>query len=141
MVGATIAIAGVLLLVHLLTAPRTVTGKLVSWIGDAAQHTCLGGDPSHKRITAAERPDVYPDLLGRARSAEMISCDYLGESALVVYFSSPTAAKLAFAHSRSALTNRWCVVGSTAFNGDGLSRRHFRRFCRKLGGTVRPARS
>lgn len=102
-------------------------------------HSCLGGKASIKSVTAKQRRDVYPDLLSRARSAEIVACDYLGAASTVVHFTDRASLMRAFRGSKSAKDSGWCFVGSSAFDGAFLDHRSsLRRFCVRLHGELRP---
>ena len=139
LVAGAVLVAGAILLVHHLNEPRTLSEKLGALMFDEAGRSCLNGQVSRERVRAAERPDLYPDLLPRARSAENLACDHGGEVSTVMHFEDRTALERAFRGSRSARTSGWCVVGSSAFDGAFLDHRwSLRRYCARLGGTVRP---
>jgi len=137
-VGA-VLVAGSILLVHHLNEPGTLSEKLGGLMLDEAHHSCLNGQVSHERVSAAARPDLYPDLLPRARSAENVACEYGGEVSTLMHFQDRAALESAFRRSRSARTSGWCLVGASAFDGAFLDHRwSLRRYCARLGGTVRP---
>lgn len=139
LVAGAVLIAGAILLVHHLNEPHTLSEKLGALMLDEAHHSCLNGEVSRTRVSAAERPDLYPDLLPHARSAENLACDYGGEVSTLMRFDDRAALETAFRRSRSARTSGWCVVGSSAFDGAFLDHRwSLRRYCARLGGTVRP---
>lgn len=119
--------------------PPTLAHQLGILIVNEANHSCIGGEASLQSVTAAERPDLYHDLLSRAQSAELVSCDDLGAVSIVLHFKSRARLVRAFQNSRSARTSGWCVVGSSAFNGALLDHRSsLRRYCARLHGTLRP---
>jgi hypothetical protein len=66
-VGAAV-IVGAILLVRGATGPPTLAERLGQLMLEEGHHSCLNGQASRERFTAAERPDLYPDLLPRARS-------------------------------------------------------------------------
>jgi hypothetical protein len=137
-VGA-VLVVGAILLVHHLNEPRTLSEKLGALMLDEAHHSCLNGQVSRTRVSAAERPDLYPDLLPRARSAENVACEYGGEVSTLVHFDDRAALESAFRRSRSARGSGWCVVGASAFDGAFLDHRwSLRSYCARLHGAVRP---
>jgi len=132
-------IFGAASLVRHLNEPKTLPGKLGALMLDEAHHSCLNGEVSRESVSSAERPDLYPDLLPRARSAENMACDDGGEVLTLLHFDDRAALENAFRRSRSANTSGWCVVGSSAFDGAFLDhRRSLRRYCAHVHGTVRP---
>jgi hypothetical protein len=139
LVAGALLVVGAVLLVHHLNEPRTLSEKLGALMLAEAHHSCLNGQASHKRVRAAERPDLYPDLLPRALSAEMVACDYGGEISTVLHFDDRAALGSAFRRSQSAKKSGWCVIGASAFDGAFLDHRwSLRRYCARLRGTVRP---
>jgi hypothetical protein len=132
-------LVGAVSLARHLEAPETLSEKLGGLMLDEAHHSCLNGEASRTGVSAVERPDLYPDLLPRARSAENVACDYGGEVSTVLHFNDRAALDSAFRRSRSARTSGWCVVGSSAFDGAFLDHPwSLRRYCAQLRGTVRP---
>jgi hypothetical protein len=133
-----VLVAGSIFLVHHLNEPQTLSEKLGALMLDEAHHSCLNGQASRERVSAAERPDLYPDLLPRARSAENVACEYGGEVSTLMHFQDRAALERAFRRSRSARASGWCLVGASAFDGAFLDHRSsLRRYCARLGGTVR----
>ena len=138
LVGVALTVGAVLLVRHL-NEPQTLSEKLGALMLAEAHHSCLNGQASRTAVSAAERPDLYPDLLPRARSAENVACDDGGEVSTVLHFEDRAALESAFRRSRSAQTSGWCVVGPSAFDGAFLDHRwSLRRYCARLRGTVRP---
>ena len=134
-VAAILVVAGVIALVRHLNEPTTLQERVAALVGDPS---CLGGGATRERVRAAERPDLYPDLLPQARSVVIVACDYGGPVSIVVEFHSAAALQRAFAHSRTARRSRWCVVGEGAFDGNTLDHRgDLARFCSRVHGTVR----
>jgi hypothetical protein len=137
-VGAAV-IVGTILLVRGIAGPPTLAERLGQLMLVEGHHSCLNGQASRERLTAAERPDLYPDLLPRARSVENVSCDYGGEVSTMVHFEDRRALQRAFRRSSSAKASRWCVVDATAFDGAYLDHPwSLRYYCTRLHGTVRP---
>jgi hypothetical protein len=131
-------VVGALVLVHHLNEPETLSEKLGALMLQTAHHSCLNGKASHERLTATERPDLYPDLLPRVRSAEIVACEYGGEVSIVLHFKDRRALRRALSRSRSAKTSGWCVVDASAFDGALFDRASsLRRYCARLHGTVR----
>jgi hypothetical protein len=139
LIAGAVLVVGAILLVRGLSGPDTVAEKLGAMMFDEGRHSCLNGHATIERFTAAERPDVYPDLLPRAHSVEMVACEDIGEVSTLVHFRDRAALDLAFRRSKSAKDSGWCVVGSSAFDGGYLDHRwSLRRYCTRLHGTVRP---
>jgi hypothetical protein len=136
-----VLVVGVIVLAVHLSGPHTLPEKL----GDLIVHVtpnphCLDGQASIETVRAADRPDLYPDLLPAARSAHMVACEHLGAVSLVVEFRSRAELERALGRSRSARRRAWCEVGAGAFDGKFLDRpTDLARFCRELHGTLRPA--
>jgi hypothetical protein len=133
-------VAGAILLVRHLNEPDTLSEKVAGLILDATPHkSCLGGAASRTTVRASERPDLFPDLIPAARSAQVVACEHLGAVSVVLEFGSRGELERAFARSSSARSSGWCVVGAGAFSGRFLDRpADLARFCRELHGTVRP---
>jgi hypothetical protein len=101
---------------------------------------CLDGHASTETVRAADRPDLYPDLLPAARSAHIVACEHLGAVSVVVEFGSRAELERALGRSRSARSRAWCEVGAGAFDGNYLDRpTDLARYCRELRGTLQPA--
>jgi hypothetical protein len=134
-----VLVVGAILLVRALSGPDTVAEKLGALMFDEGHHSCLNGHATIKGFTAAQRPDLYPDLLPRAHSVQMVACDDGGEVSTLVHFEDRAALDVAYRRSKSARDSGWCVVGSSAFDGAYLDHPWSLRFyCRRLHGTVRP---
>jgi hypothetical protein len=132
-------IAGTIFLLRGITAPPTLAEHLGQLMLVEGHHSCLNGQASREHFTAAERPDLYPDLLPRARSVENVSCEYGGEISTMVHFNDRRALQRAFRRSNSAKTSGWCIVDTSAFNGGYLDHPwSLRYYCNRLHGTVRP---
>jgi hypothetical protein len=132
-------VVGAILVVRALDAPHTLSEKLGDLMLVEAHHSCLDGKPSFDRFTAKERPDLYPDLLPRARSVENVACDYGGEVSTIVHFGNRHALRRAFRRSSSAKSSGWCVVDATAFDGAYLDHPwSLRYYCKRLHGELRP---
>ena len=130
---------GAVVLVGELSGPDTVAEKLGGLMFDEGHRSCLNGHATIERFAAAERPDLYPDLLPRAKTVENVACDYGGEVSTLVHFKDRAALDAAFRRSKSARNSGWCVVGSSAFDGAYLDHPwSLRRYCMRLHGTVRP---
>jgi hypothetical protein len=127
-------IAGGVALVSYIRSPKTVPDKLDSWIHHDAGSCLMKREP----VSAASRPDIYPDLLSRADSGVMVACDFGGPFTVVLGFGSRERLERAFAHSRSAAHSGWCIAGDEAFDGRWLDPGELRRFCGRLGGSLRP---
>jgi hypothetical protein len=113
--------ATAVLVVREVDKTETLPEKLGGLIVNATPgRSCIGREASLERVSASDRPDLYPDLLPYARSAEVVSCDDLGAVSVVVEFSSNTELQRALARSRSARDSAWCVVGAAAFSGRSL---------------------
>jgi hypothetical protein len=132
-------VVGAILLVRALDAPQTLSEKLGDLMLVEAHHSCLDGKPSFDRFTAKERPDLYPDLLPRARSVDNVSCEDLGEVSTMVHFENRHVLQRAFRLSSSAKSSGWCVVDATAFDGAYLDHPwSLRYYCHRLHGELRP---
>src|SRR4051812_22898270 len=137
-VGAAV-IVGAILIVRAVTGPQTLAERLGELMLVESHHSCLNGQASRERFTAAERPDLYPDLLPRARSVEMVSCEYGGEVSTMVHFEDRRTLQRAFRRSSKAKSSGWCVLGASAFDGAYLDHPwSLRYYCNRLHGTVRP---
>jgi hypothetical protein len=132
-------VVGAILLMRGLDTPQTLSEKLGDLMLVEGHHSCLNGQASRERFTAAERPDLYPDLLPRARSVENVSCEYGGEVSTMVHFENRHELQRAFRRSSSAKSSGWCVVDASAFDGAYLDHPwSLRYYCNRLHGTLRP---
>jgi hypothetical protein len=138
LVAAVIAVGAILIVRS--DGPQTLSEKLGDLIvGEAVNHSCIGHKASLQNVTATKRPDLYPDLLPRARSAELVACEDIGAVSVVLHFRDRVSLARAFRHSKSGKESGWCLVGSSAFDGALLDHRSsLRRYCARLHGTVRP---
>jgi hypothetical protein len=104
---------------------------------------CLGGEATQTHIRASDRRDLYPDLLPRAGSITVVSCERAGPVSIVLEFGSRAALGRAFASSHTARRRAWCFTGAGAFDDPGAYDSpgigDIRRFCRRLHGRVQLA--
>jgi hypothetical protein len=137
-IGGALAVIGLLLLIHHLNQPHTLPEKVAALFDEAdPDANCLGGEPEQKRISASERPDLYPDLLAKAQSTTIVSCEFVGPVTIVVEFHSRGDLERAFAGSRSAGNRTWCITGAGAFDEVTVNHEGIAWFCQRLHGSIR----
>lgn len=125
-------------ILYVSSGPQALPDKLSDWIADD-EPSCLGGKPKVERLPPSERPDLFPDLLPHARTLAVVACEEGGPVTIVLSFGTRHAMNRAFAASKSARRDTWCLVGGQAFSGETLDPGELADFCRRLHGTVRAA--